>query len=260
MAIANASAASADFGSAFGSRIFSITRIWFLSAWPAPTTVFFTWLGAYSATGIPNIAGASIATPRAWPSFKVATPSLLTKVCSTAASAGLKSPSTAARPSWIANRRLASGRPAGGSTEPQPIKASRLPSISITPQPVRRRPGSMPRMRTGWRIGMEVMGYFIPHAGVSSLARGDLFQGSSPAHPGDQRVRDLEIGEHVLHVVVLVQQIDQLQEPLAGLVVDRDRVVRFPGQCRLAGFAKFRLQRLCDFAKGLLRGVNLMPA
>src|SRR5258707_243373 len=80
MAIASASAASGDFGSALGSRIFSIIRIWFLSACPAPTTVFFTWLGAYSATEIPNIAGASIATPRAWPSFKVATPSLLTFV------------------------------------------------------------------------------------------------------------------------------------------------------------------------------------
>src|SRR6202000_3215085 len=33
MAIASASAASADFGSAFGSRIFSIIAIWFLSAW-----------------------------------------------------------------------------------------------------------------------------------------------------------------------------------------------------------------------------------
>src|SRR5712671_5142844 len=153
MAMASASAASGDFGSALGSRIFNIIRTWFLSACPAPTTVFFTWFGAYSATEIPNIAGASIATPRAWPSFSVATPSLLTKVCSTAASAGRKSPSTAARPPWIASRRLASGRPSGGSTEPQPTNISRLPSISITPQPVRRRPGSMPRMRTGWRIG-----------------------------------------------------------------------------------------------------------
>src|SRR5215510_9477361 len=96
IAIASASAASADFGSALGSRIFSIIAIWFLSAWPAPTTVFFTWLGAYSATVIPNIAGASMATPRACPSFSVATPSLLTKVCSTAASAGPKLASTAA--------------------------------------------------------------------------------------------------------------------------------------------------------------------
>ena len=39
---------------------------------------------------MPNIAGASMATPRAWPSFSVATPSLLTKVCSTAASIGLE--------------------------------------------------------------------------------------------------------------------------------------------------------------------------
>src|SRR6185369_6889094 len=58
MAMASASAASADFGSALGSRIFSITAIWFLSACPAPTTVFFTWFGAYSATDMPNIAGA----------------------------------------------------------------------------------------------------------------------------------------------------------------------------------------------------------
>ena len=134
-----------------------MTAIWFLSACPAPTTVFLTWLGAYSATDMPNIAGASMATPRAWPSFSVATPSLFTNVCSTAASAGLKSPSTAASPSWIASRRLASGRSSGGSTEPQPMKTSRLPSVSITPQPVRRRPGSMPMIRTGWRIGGGVM-------------------------------------------------------------------------------------------------------
>src|SRR6202140_2529341 len=110
MATASASAASGDFGSAFGNRILSITRIWFLSACPAPTTVVFAWFGAYSATEMPNIAGASIATPRAWPSFSVATPSLLTKVCSTAASAGWKSPSSAASPSWIASKRPAFGR------------------------------------------------------------------------------------------------------------------------------------------------------
>jgi hypothetical protein len=34
-------------------------------------------------------------------------------------------------------------------TEPQPRKPSRLPAISTMPQPVRRRPGSMPRMRIG---------------------------------------------------------------------------------------------------------------
>src|SRR6185312_3983316 len=181
IATASASAASADFGSAFGSRIFSITRIWFLSAWPAPTTVFLTWFGAYSATGIPSIAGASIATPRACPSLSVATPSLLTKVCSTAASTGRKSSSTAASPLWIASRRCASGRLSGGSTEPQPTKVSRLPSISITPHPVRRRPGSMPRMRMGWRIGCEVMGFYTPSWVVPACASA---QASLPRHSG----------------------------------------------------------------------------
>src|ERR1700752_4993387 len=98
MAIASASAASADFGSALGSRIFSITAIWFLSAWPAPTTVFLTWFGAYSETAMPNIAGASIATPRACPSFSVATPSLLTKVCSTRGSGGAEAPEQGGKP------------------------------------------------------------------------------------------------------------------------------------------------------------------
>src|SRR5665213_1797673 len=270
MAIASASAASADFGSAFGSRIFSITRIWFLSAWPAPTTVFLTWFGAYSATAIPNIAGASIATPRAWPSFRVATPSLLTKVCSTAASTGLKSPSTVASPSWMASSRLASGRPSGGSTEPQPTKVSRLPSISSTPQPVRRRPGSMPRMRTGRRIGGGVM-CIDNIATASGILDRPVEAGrrqptmvrpcrSLPAQLRHQRVRYLEIGIDVLDVVVLVEQVDQLQQLLAALIVDRYGVLRLPGQRCLARFPEFRFQRLGDLAKGLRRGVDLMAA
>src|SRR3979490_1431662 len=75
-----------------------------------------------------------------------------------------------------------------------------------------------------------------------------------PAHLGDEGVRNLEIGVDVLHVVMLVQLVDQLQQPLAGFVVDRNRVLRLPGQRRLAGFAEFRLQRLGDLAKGFLRG------
>ena len=43
-----------------------------------------------------------------------------------------------------------------------------------------------------------------------------------------QRVRHLEIGVDVLHVVAFVERLDQLQELLAGLVVDRDRVLRLP--------------------------------
>src|SRR5438477_599018 len=52
-AIASASAASSFSGTAFGSSTPIIMRICALSQWPAPTMVFFTRLGAYSATMIP---------------------------------------------------------------------------------------------------------------------------------------------------------------------------------------------------------------
>src|SRR4029079_18182357 len=71
-AIASASAASSDCGSAFGSSTLTIMRICAFSQWPAPTMVFLTRLGAYSATESPAIAGTSMAMPRAWPSFSVA--------------------------------------------------------------------------------------------------------------------------------------------------------------------------------------------
>src|ERR1700743_2145422 len=76
------------------------------------------------------------------------------------------------------------------------------------------------------------------------------------AHPGDKRVGDLEIGVDVLHVVMFVEEIDQLDQLLAGFVVDGDGILRLPDQGRLAGLAKFRLEALGDLAKGFLRGVD----
>src|SRR2546423_14235493 len=64
-AIASASAASSDCGSALGSSTPIIMRICAFSAWPVPTIVFFTRLGAYSATLTPAFAGTSSAMPRA---------------------------------------------------------------------------------------------------------------------------------------------------------------------------------------------------
>src|SRR5215471_21675760 len=87
-AIASASAASSDCGSAFGKSTLTIMRICTFSQWPAPTIVFFTRFGAYSATGKPASAGTNMAIPRAWPSLRVAAASRLTKVASTAASSG----------------------------------------------------------------------------------------------------------------------------------------------------------------------------
>ena len=72
--------------------------IWTLSPWPAPTTVFFTAFGAYSAMVTPSRDGTSMAMPRAWPSFSVAEASRLTKVCSIAASTGESRASTSCKP------------------------------------------------------------------------------------------------------------------------------------------------------------------
>src|SRR5690348_7721564 len=57
---------------------------------------------------------------------------------------------------------------------------------------------------------------------------------NSPAQLRQQGVRDLEICEYVLNVVVLVEKVDQLQQLFAGLVVDGNRVLRLPGQRCLA--------------------------
>ena len=72
MAMASASAASALSKDARGKRHLTMALIWPLSPWPAPTTVFFTAFGAYSAITNPDSAGTNSAMPRAWPSFKVA--------------------------------------------------------------------------------------------------------------------------------------------------------------------------------------------
>src|SRR4051794_39488128 len=69
-----------------------------------------------------------------------------------------------------------------------------------------------------------------------------MTSGELPAHLRHQRVGHLEIRVDVLHVVVLVEQVDQFQQFLAGDVVDRDGVLRLPGQRRLARLAEFCFQ------------------
>ena len=93
-------------------------------------TVFLTAFGAYSATARPASAGTSMAMPRAWPSFSVATASLLTKVVSTAASSGTcgcddvaQAVMNLAKPQR--QRRLVVGFDGAGSNETQRI-AKRL--------------------------------------------------------------------------------------------------------------------------------------
>src|SRR6056297_3330437 len=120
--------------------------IWSLVACPTPTTVFLTVLGAYSPTANPNCAGTSRAMPRACPSLSVPAPSLLTKVCSTAAVSGAYCRRISV--SWTCRdmRRAAMSAPEEWQM-PLATCDKRLPSTSITPQPRFRNPGSIPNTR-----------------------------------------------------------------------------------------------------------------
>ena len=94
-------------------------RICAFSPWPAPTIVFFTRLGAYSATVKPARAGTSMAMPRAWPSFRVAAALVLTKVCSTAASCGAELVDHLDQPVMDRHQPLAEVGPSLVASEPQ---------------------------------------------------------------------------------------------------------------------------------------------
>jgi hypothetical protein len=80
----------------------------------------------------------------------------------------------------------------------------------------------------------------------------------SAAHPGHQRIRQLEIGIDVLHVVIVVEQVHQPEQLLAIVVVDRDIVLRPPGQGRLAGLAEPGFQRLRYFRETFGGGGDLV--
>src|SRR5262245_17480573 len=65
----------------------------------------------------------------------------------------------------MARSRTESAALSSVETEPQPKKLSRLPKIATMPQPVRRRPGSMPRMRIGCVPMITVYRYSAAPAG-----------------------------------------------------------------------------------------------
>ena len=106
----------------------TMARICALSPWPAPTTVFLTAFGAYSAMVSAEQRRHQQAMPRAWPSFSVAEASRLTKVCSMAASTGESRARTSCSPSNNlpepdAERLAVVGddRAAGDVGEPRPV-------------------------------------------------------------------------------------------------------------------------------------------
>ena len=99
-------------------------------------------------TGSPSSAGVISATPRACPSDSAERAPWLTKVSSTAASSGRIARQHLVRArDAAATSRVARSSSTGGVTAPAATKRAGCLHVSITPQPQRLRPGSMPMIR-----------------------------------------------------------------------------------------------------------------
>ena len=146
MAQASASAASAAGSPGSASRRFTMCCTCSFAAWPLPTTACFTCSAVYSATGRPASTAAQIAVPRAWPSASVDCGLTLTNTFSTATSAGRVLGDHVVQPFEDRLQPRGELARAGSDAAARRRKRSLLPLCSMTPNPVMRRPGSMPRI------------------------------------------------------------------------------------------------------------------
>src|SRR5215472_10056244 len=174
---------------------------WNFSAAPEPTTASLIARGAYSNTGTPS-GMAHSAAPRACPSFSALSALRLTNTRSTATSAGACSESSALSPSKI-RRSRAAGAAAATFRQPCATGSSSLPRHSITPKPVRREPGSRPRIRIRTAAASGV-------AATGSKARQDL-------------VRYLDIRVHVPDVFQPLERLEQLHHRLRVISRELER-------------------------------------
>ena len=133
---------------AFGISTFTIMWICCFSPWPTPMTAFLTALGAYSATVQPGKRrhqhGDAARLAELQRRHRVLVDEglldrrLVRRACAPAPRAARHATGSAA---------TASAALSSDFTVPEATKRSELPSVSTTPQPVRRSPGSMPMMR-----------------------------------------------------------------------------------------------------------------
>src|SRR5690606_27898943 len=194
---------------------------WALSARPEPVTAALTSLGVCRATGRPRREAHSRATALAW-----AVPMTVRTLCwlktrSTATNSGRCSSSHCSRPSSRATRRRPRSASAGVRTTPTPHRVS---------------PGSTPSTRTlhlPWPSSVRA-GYPLPPTtpGKATGRRGLVpsARGACRLPPAACRVRtassrrrlrvdllhdlvaDVEVGEDVLHVVAVLERVDQLED------------------------------------------------
>src|SRR5579864_8120289 len=193
-----------------------------LLAFPTPTTACFTSVGVYSKTGMPTSAHASNATPLACPT-RIAVRALeLKKRRSIATASGSYFSMTRSSVRHRFSNWTDGGCPCGARAVPTSSARMMPPLVSITPKPVRVRPGSMPMTRmldlpnicTRW----SVWGGWDLFKELGSVARlSDL---------GEHRFRDVEVRVDALHVIVVFERFHQLQHRARIRSVDRHRVLR----------------------------------
>src|SRR4051794_38422971 len=92
------------------------------------------------------------------------------------------------------------------------------PPVSMTPQPVRTEPGSTPRITTRAPARAPV---------AVALLRGRFLH---------LLLGDIEVGPHVLHVVVVLEGLHELQALLGLLALEHDQVLGVLADFRLLGF------------------------
>ena len=167
------------------------------SARPKPVTWTFTVAGGKADTGSPASAPARRTTPRTWPRTRALRALAAWKKSSTARTSGRRRAMTVARPAWIARRRTGSSRRAEGAKMP----------IS------RRRCAAAVRL-DGAVAGAQRAGIDAEddHAAAPTVA---LRVGRKRRRAGGCGLHlllgDVEVGPDVLHVVLVLERLHQLQ-------------------------------------------------
>src|SRR4051794_5278690 len=221
-----------------------------LSARPLPEMAALTSLGVCQTTGRSAWAAASAATPAAC-AVPVAVPLLFwVKTRSIATTSGRCSRSSAVTAVCSSSSRSSRSSSAAVRTTPTPTAVGRAPGRpSTTPHPHRVRPGSMPstRMeappdvsRTGVRPTLtrptagDTPRHPRPlrappparpghHPELAKGGDGPFHGGAGVLDPLEHLVGDVVVGEDVLHVVAVLERVDEPEDLARGLLVELDR-------------------------------------
>src|SRR5690606_3257317 len=233
-----------------GSSTLSIAWTCCFSAPPVPTTAFLTSRAACSATGSEDRPQAASTAPRACASLSVDCGFLLRNTSSTAARSGEWAAITAAIASCRLWRRSLIGALGSVATSPCATRLSRAPSLRTIPQPVQDREGSRPR------ISMRALPLLGRDRGGGRWSPGPAprppplkGRGSWSPELLHHLVGDLVIAPHGLHVVVVLERVDQLEQRLRVAFGDFDGEVGLPRELDALGLAEARLERPGDFVQ-----------